>query len=1131
MKNKDMRFPQDIYFQYLNNIDGVKFTHREIDAIAFIISGRTTKKIASFFSIAPKTVDNHIHNIMMKLECNSRTSIIDFIEKSGKYSIVRQYYLSSLIKFYFKSTLKEISKLIKQEAGLCLMLSTSKESDHHPTIERLIRHLKLASINCSLKSSKQYETLTLTLKRPPLYTLFIVTGRQLSTLIKEGIEIEIKNEPSSLFQLIQRARENSTAFSFLLLNREEVIEIPKEISELGYMDLREQENYYFLVLNLLKRIYPSLNLDKIISEFTKHCSLIYGSTNKTDFRGWPKGQHVLEKGTLHAILQHFLRGKKGWKFLSLSSGFCACYILFLIFNNSGSHKAMTSSIRSDLIIPSETTLLDRPELLSQIDKGLKGSQPIQTIALVGIAGSGKTTLARQYAQRQKSSVIWEINAETKEALIGSFENLAQALSKTEEEKRAFRGIQEIKDTEEKEEKILQFVKDRLTLHPDWILIYDNVEKFSDFQKQFPQSNGAWGQGKVIVTTRDHHIQNMRTIPQVVHIGELDQTQKFNLFVKIVNQGVNRPWAQAQKEGLAQEEATLFLKAIPPFPLDISIAAYYIKSTHLPYDKYLKRLSEYKKEFIDVQENILKGTNDYPKVRYSIITLSLNQLIEQHKDFPYLLLFISLLDSQNIPRDLLEVQLNEVSVDDFIFNLKKYSLITNHSSTSYPWGSTFSIHRSTQEISLRYLMERLKLKPNHPLVQLIAQNLENYVAQLIEREDLSQLRLLVNHCEMFLSHNSLLTEELRGSLLGDLGGMYLYLGNYLKAKHFLEDSALQLQHDDPQQQGRMAQTLAYLGNVYGDLGNYEKAKNLLEQSLLIYERHFSQNHLGAAWALTYLGNVYRDLGDPEKAKSLLEKSLHLYQTHFPENHVGNARASAYLGIICTILGEPKKAKTLLEKSLLIYQKHLSTNHVGVAWVSAHLGNAYGELGDYEKAKNLLENSIALYKEHFPEDHIKVGWALAYLGEVYRVTGNYEKAKQALEKSILIYKKHLSENHIVIAGNLVYLGDVYKDLGIHEKAKSLLEESLRIYHKHFPENHPEIAWALAHLGETYRIMGNDKKAQALLEKSISIYRQHFSEDHTEIVWAKERLKSVEDKVSEYKTEQASENESTSGVKPAK
>lgn len=1121
MDNEEIRLPQDIYNQDLATLNEIKFTRREIDVIAFIVNGRSTKKIASFLTIAPKTIDNHIHNIMLKLDCHSRESIIDFIEKSGKFQIIRQYYLSLIIKKIFKDKLKEISQLLEKKAPVCIVVfccQQDKQNTESIFIERLRKYLNLAGVTISFKSLKQYESFALRFNNAPTHTLFIVTDIQKLGPKKEGKDIS-----SSLFELIQSTKQRlalpSSSFSFLLLNRDSSLDIPKAISDIGYVEFQKSENYYFLVLTLLKRICSALDFDKIIAEFTKDCSLIDGVSDNINRPTWPKVRKVLQKDIVYNTLKYFSKIRKPYflfHVFSIVFLICLFYLLFLTFNNNVPDKVMPQSIRSELITPFEDTMLDRPELFSKIEESFKGTRPLKTVALVGIAGAGKTTLARQYTRTQTAPVIWELNAETRETLVDSFENLAQALSTTEEDQKILRGLQEIKDSKKREGRILQFVKDHLKLQNDWILIYDNVELFPDFQKHFPQDNGAWGQGKVIVTTRDNNIQNTRMAAAAIEIHELTPHEKLTLFMKILQNGANQSGPPNQTE-----ELNAFLKCIPPFPLDISVAAYYIRSTQITYEKYLKRLSEYKKDFIKIQENILKGT-DYPKTRYSIITLSLDELMELCKDFPYLLLFTSLIDSQNIPRDLLETGMNEVSVDDFIFNLKKYSLITSHSSTTYPWGTTFSIHRSTQGISLAHLREKLALKPGNTLIQRIVQNGDTYVKQLMEKEDLSQLRLLTNHYEMFLSHPQLLTKAMKDSLLSDLGGMYLSLGNYTKAEQVLNDALSKLtkayhNNHKPQNHVKMAQTLAYLGNVYGDLGYYETAEGYLEQSLLIYKKHLPTNYEGAAWALTYLGNVYRDLGKPQKAKEYLEQSLYTYKTHLPENYAGNARASAYLGIVCTILGDYEKAKTLLEQSLYIYKTRLPKNHVGIAWVSAHLGNAYGELGDYEKAKDLLEQSIILYKGHFPEDHIKVGWALSYLGDVYRIIGEHDKAKKALEQSMVIYKKHLPDNHIVIAGILVYLSNVYKDLKEYEEAKRLLEQSLVIYEKCFPKNHPETAWALAHLGDIYRIMGQFEKAEAFLQKSLTSYRQHFSEDHNEILWALERLRYSHDKVSDYKKDQ--------------
>lgn len=1145
MKNKEMRLPEDIYYRDLEVINGIKFTPREIEVMAFIVSGRATKKIASFLSLSPKTIDNYIHNIMMKLECHSRESIIDFIEKSGKFPAIKQYHASLLIDHSFKNSLKTIPSLRSEKFPVCWIIPFCKNTQQEFIHERLIKYLKLANLKVILKSPKQYEVRLKNIRSQLDHTLFIVSGKHLLFLEEEEkqkktqekagtltsqVQQEEGKEISIIAEVIRVSKQTSSShsFTFLLLNREIIQEIPQFVSEAGYIEFREPGNYYLFLFSTLKRILPHLNVDKIMDAFVRDCDLIYGSSDIIDAPAWPKIQKVLRKETLYKIariilLPFFKSKKKQKKPILLLCLRIVCIVtvisvvLVVVLKYDGVYKNMTL-VRSNLVMPSDPTLLTRPELLVQIKEGLKGLQPIKTVALVGIAGSGKTTIARQYARMQEASIIWEINAETKEAFMGSFETLAQVLAKTDEDQRVLRGIQEIKDAEKREKKIHQFVKSFLKSHKNWILIYDNVENFANLQDQFSQDDGTWGQGKVIVTTRDSNIQNMRTILQVVPIKELDQIEKLTLFMQIINHGINLPWTPAHKE-----EANTFLKSIPPFPLDISIAAYYIKSTNISYEKYLKRLEEYHKDFIEMQENVLKGTSDYSKARYSIISLSLDCLFEMHQDFPYLLLFMSLLDSQNIPRDLLEAHINGVSVDNFIFNLKKYSLITNQGLPPYPWGTLFSIHRSTQEISLAYLTERLNLKLNKQLVQRITQNLENYVKSFMEKEDLSHLRLLTNHCEMLLSHHLLLTEE-EGSLSIELGGMYLSLGKYAQAKQILKAALLKLNNDNNHQiknLAKKAQALAYLGNIYGDLGEYEKAKDFLEKSFLIYKKNLPTDYGGVAWALTYLGNVYRDLGDPEKAKDFLEKSLHIYQSHLPENDAGIARASAYLGIVYIILGDYEKAKNILEKSLCIYTTHLSKNHVGAAWVLAHLGNAYGELGNYEKARQLLEQSILLYKEHFPEDHIKVGWALSYLGDVYRVTGEYEKARQALEKSMAIYKKQLPENHIVVAGILVYLSDIHKDLGEYEKAQQLLEQSLTIYEKHFPANHPETAWALAHLGDIYRIMGHFEKAEALLQKSVIIYRQHFSEDHNEIVWALERLRHAHNKVSDYKKDQVGNN----------
>jgi tetratricopeptide (TPR) repeat protein len=694
----------------------------------------------------------------------------------------------------------------------------------------------------------------------------------------------------------------------------------------------------------------------------------------------------------------------------------------------------TPSIRSDLLVPTDNTFLNRPNIIAKLEESLNNNEGIQAVALVGIGGAGKTTIARRFALQQNVNVVWEVNAATRENLKDSFERLAYGLCKSEEEKKVLVGLQNIKNKIERDEKILLFVKEKLKDISNWFLIYDNVDKFNDIQKYFPSDSTVWGKGKIIVTTSDSNTKNNSLIHNFIQIGELSPQDKLTLFMKIMTNEEEMQFTPDEEE-LAKN----FLTDVPPFPLDISIAAYYLKSTHTPYAKYLERLKENSKDFENIKINVVKEASDYTKTRHRIVTLSLKQLIDTQKDFGDLLLLINLLNSQNIPRALLSNYKSDIVVDNFIYNLKKYSLVTSESSSdTIP---IISIHRATQEISLNYLVKTLNLPNDIPLLDSMITTLEDYIVDATDKEDFSRMKLLVAHCETLLTHDHLLTETMKSSIGGALGCIYYYLRHNIQARKLLEESHVNL------------------------------------------KKHYGENHVKVAPILVYLGNFYRSIGDYEKAKNLLEQSLIIYKKH--PNYVRNARALGYLGVVYRDLGDYRKAKDLLEQSLVIHEKH-SENHIGHAWILTHLGDIYMILGDYEKAKELFEKSLIIYKNH-AEDYVGVGWVLSYLGAVHKSLGNYDKAENSLEQSLSITRKYFSDDHLFVASGLSLLAGVYIETGDYQKARNLLKDSLVVYERNYGKNHMETARVLRMLGEVYCIEGDMETSEDLINKSLLVFQQ--------------------------------------------
>ena len=97
---------------------------------------------------------------------------------------------------------------------------------------------------------------------------------------------------------------------------------------------------------------------------------------------------------------------------------------------------------------------------------------------------------------------------------------------------------EIKDSEQRAKQLVLLLEQKLKQHPNWFLIYDNVETFRSIQPYFPCNSKAWGNGRVIITTKDINIKNNSHIKNsnVIEIEELSTDEKYQLFLSIVERG-------------------------------------------------------------------------------------------------------------------------------------------------------------------------------------------------------------------------------------------------------------------------------------------------------------------------------------------------------------------------------------------------------------------------------------------------------------------------------------------------------------------------------------------------------------------------------------------------------------------
>ena len=225
-------------------------------------------------------------------------------------------------------------------------------------------------------------------------------------------------------------------------------------------------------LNSREEVYERINICDEYEDLKDHYEKLIGKSAPLD--------ELKEKpdNIVTFFKKVFLFCKK-YKFQYIATG-----VILLLVTIAVNHKLSfltygqsIATIRPDLPTPPSSIFIERENISDEIYNFYEKYDGLPIIALLGVAGSGKTVLARLFSQKAKSQIVWEINAESEETIVNSFEDLAYVLSRTEEEINEVLSLKKI-EIRYKKHKLLSFIKRKLDEAENWIIIYDNLVDIS-----------------------------------------------------------------------------------------------------------------------------------------------------------------------------------------------------------------------------------------------------------------------------------------------------------------------------------------------------------------------------------------------------------------------------------------------------------------------------------------------------------------------------------------------------------------------------------------------------------------------------------------------------------------------------
>lgn len=681
----------------------------------------------------------------------------------------------------------------------------------------------------------------------------------------------------------------------------------------------------------------------------------------------------------------------------------------------------------------------RENLLSQLHVRLRAETTGQIQALSGLGGIGKTQLALEYIYRYAlsySAIFW-IEAETAKDITYSMLAVADVLHLPES------------GWHETERSRIAEVQRWLTMHKDWLLIWDNVEDLDLLARYLPKARS----GAILLTTRAQALGSLALNLQLEMMGQeegmLFLLRRANLLPSDATGSHLQAFAAVQP---AEYEAVKALvQTMGGLPLALDQVGAYIDETGFGLSDYVRHYEQHRLPLLTRRGTLVL---DHPQSVATMFRLSYERVQQICPAAANLLKVCAFLAPEAIPDELFveqalhlksgsdEVAAEAVQFDLVLATLRRWSLVQYHIESQ-----TLSLHRLMQAVLQDEMNNQEQQLWQRRAVHALNNRFPEYSHQVWEP------------CERLLPH------------------------------------VLKVAEATSLQERALASLLRKAADYLRERAQYEQAEQLYQRALQTGEQTLGVDHAQVASVLTSLAILYREQSKYEQAELLFLRALSIKERLLGRNHPEVALILTNLGLLYWKVGKYNEAASLHQQAQQISEELLGPEHPELAVPFLNLALVYWKLGKYRQAEPLCLRVITIWEQAYGLESPELTFALTGLGLLYIEQRRYTQAGQVLLRVLSLREQIWGETHPHVARAFLSLAYLAAKQGSFEKAEVLYDRCLQLMEQSLGPGHPYVADALYGLATVYDQQGNDQRAEPFYTRALAIREQSLGPDHPE------------------------------------
>ncbi|KAF3002783.1 hypothetical protein E8E15_001031, partial [Penicillium rubens] len=693
----------------------------------------------------------------------------------------------------------------------------------------------------------------------------------------------------------------------------------------------------------------------------------------------------------------------------------------------------------------------RESVISAINERHRAiGQRHERVALVGLAGVGKTQAAIEYSYRVREStpdtwVFW-IHASNTARLEQGYQQIAT--------------VAEIPGRDDPKINILQLVYQWLcdARNGRWLMVLDNADDdgifFGDntFNERGPLVSflPQAAHGSMLITSRNGLAARnlVGSDSHVITVQPMNEAESLALL------RLRIPAPQSGESGESGGDERALVQALECIPLAITQAAAYI-ANRLPLvtvSAYLRLFheSESKRTRLLQNEDSADLRRD-PSIRYAVMTtwqLSFEQIRQERPAATDLLALMSMFDRQGIPEDL--VRHHEQDILDFhdaLAPLLSYSLIRLELNERL-----FDMHRLVQ------LSVRAWLDMHQQLYGWQAKS-RGIMARVFpdgEYESWSQCRSLLAHANSVLQSICDVDDKDRlnaAALLSNCGWFLDLQGVYEEAeamhRRALEarEKVLGREHPDT------LTSVSNLGLVLSSQGKYDEAEAMHRRALEGYEEVLGREHPNTLTSVNNLGSVLSRQGKYDEAEAMHRRDLEGSEKVLGREHPDTLTSVNNLGNVLSSQGKYDEAEAMHRRALEGCEEVLGREHPNTLTSVNNLGSVLSRQGKYDEAEAMHRRDLEGSEKVLGREHPHTLASVNNLGNVLSSQGKYDEAEAMHRRALEGYEEVLGREHPNTLTSVNNLGNVLSSQGKYDEAEAMHRRDLEGSEKVLGREHPD------------------------------------------------------------------------------